>query len=447
MLWQLLYLLDLFAIFTFLLSYWRSCYRRGYRIDFWHLTLFLSVVLPNLVMLPLARNELNGIVLGSDYGAVVAALPTVFLIVLVGYFSFLIGGSLWRLRTGRGLKDAVMPVLRLPYRWSMMMMASRHVLIFQAAICFALQALILAIYFSHNGIGFDLRLYTFEHPALRPVALLASNYSIIIGSYCLARYVDTREKILLACTVLLAFGMVFFGARSNIVAMFFTVGICYLIKLRSRINLFRIFLLGAGLLAFVLYLGNVRAGQYSLGQFFAGLAFMLFFGNNFSDLRDFAWVYSAWNHVFWSGKTYLAALLAFVPRFLSEFRDTWSLGVVTASTVGFDPEVHPGLRPGIFGESYFNFGILGVIAVGLMLGVVTRRVDTDVKRSLAPPEPSMMRAYASTTVMGIASNLALSAGFSGLYILGVIFVFSWVCVGVVKLLRWPILRFRAGLSQ
>lgn len=385
-------------------------------------------------MLPLARNELNGVVLGRDFGGVVAVVPQVFLITLVGYFSILAGGGLWRLQTGLGLKKSIMPIVRAPFRWSMMIMASRNVLIFQVAICLSLQALILGVYFSQNGFGFDLRRYTFDHPALRPVALLASNYSIIIASYCLARYVDTREKVLLGCTVLLAGGLVFFGARSSIVTIFQTIGVCYLIKLRSRVNLFSIVSI-AGLAAVtLLYLGNLRAGQYSLGQFFGVLVFMIFFGNTFSDLRDFAWVYSGWNHVFWFGKTYLAAVMSFIPRFLSDFRDTWSLGVVTATTVGFDPHVHPGLRPGIFGEGYFNFGLLGVVGVGLMLGIVARRADTDVKLALLDPDPSMMRASASTTLIGVAGNLALSAGFSGLYIFLVILLFSWLCLGVVKLL-------------
>jgi oligosaccharide repeat unit polymerase len=434
--WNLLYLLDLVGICIFVLSYWAGCYRRGYRIDYWHLELFLACVFPNMLMLPLARNELNGVVLGRDFQGVVAVLPQVFLISLVGYFSILAGGSLWRLKTGAGLKNSVMPILRAPFQLSMMMMASRYVLLFQVAICLGLQGLILALYFSHNGFGFDLRRYTFEHPALRPIALLASNYSIIIASYCLARYVDTKEKILLASTLLLTFGLLFFGARSNILGIFMTVGICYLIKLRTRINLLRMFALGSLSLAIVLYLGNVRAGQYSLGQFFGGIVFTIFFGNTFSDLRDFAWVYSGWNHDFWLGKTYLAALMAFVPRFLSDFRDTWSLGVVTATTVGFDPQVHPGLRPGLFGEGYFNFGLTGVVGVGLMLGIVARRVDNDVKRALSGPEPSMMKAYASTTLLGIAGNLALSAGFSGLYILGVILVFSWFCLGMARLMTY-----------
>ena len=391
-------------------------------------------VLPNLLMLPFARSDLNAIILGPDFSGVMTVLPFVFLITLVGYFSMLAGGGLWRLWLGIGVRDSIMPLLRVPYRISMMMMSSRKVLVFQAVLCLALQALVLGIYFLHQGIGFDLRSYTFANPALRPVALLASNYSITIASYCLARYIDTKEKLLLACTILLTLGLVFFGSRSNIMGIYFMILICYLVKLRTRVSLIRIFSLAAVCVAMVLYLGNVRAGKYSLFTFASGVLFLIFFGNTFSDLRDFAWVYSTWNHSFWAGKTYLAGLMAFVPRFLSGFRNTWSIGVVTATTAGFDPELHPGLRPGIFGEGYFNFGIIGVAFVGLILGIVARRVDTDMKRALLANPPSMREAFASTTLEGIISSVVLSVGFSGLYVMALIILITWVCLGVAKLI-------------
>jgi oligosaccharide repeat unit polymerase len=433
--WSVLYALDAFSILIFAFSYWMSCYRRGYRIDFWHVNLFLLCVFPNMFMLPFAHSDLNGVILGRDFAGVMSALPFIYLVTLAGYFSMLAGGGLWRLRLGIGIRSSVMPVLRFPYRLSMMMMESRKVLLFQVGLCLLLQALVLTIYFLHQGIGFDLRAYTFANPALRPVALLASNYSITIASYCLARYIDKKERLLLACTIFLTLGLVFFGSRSNIVQIYVTILICYMVKLRTRVSLLRIFSLGLGSIAFILYLGNVRAGQYSLLVFAAGAVFLIFFGNTFSDLRDFAWVYSTWNHNFWAGKTYLAGVMAFVPRFLSDFRDTWSIGVATATTAGFDPAVHPGLRPGIFGEGYFNFGFAGVVVVGLMLGIVARRVDTDVKRALASDRPSMMEAYASTTLAGIVSSVVLSVGFSGLYVLVVILLFSWVCLGVVRLIE------------
>src|SRR6266446_5011444 len=102
--WNALYVLDLCALTLFALSYYRKCYRRGYRIDFWHAQLFLYCVLPNMVMLPFAKSELNILVLGKDLAAVNAVLPFVFLITLLGYAAVLVGSGLWRFQAGLGLR-------------------------------------------------------------------------------------------------------------------------------------------------------------------------------------------------------------------------------------------------------------------------------------------------------------------------------------------------------
>jgi hypothetical protein len=184
-----------------------------------------------------------------------------------------------------------------------------------------------------------------------------------------------------------------------------------------------------------LYLGSVRAGQYSLGDFFELLGAALLYGNTFSDLRDFAWVDALWDHNLWIGKTYLAALTAFVPRFVSEFRDAWGTGAATAITLGLDPHVHPGVRPGAFGESYFNFGLPGVVIVGFAMGVIFRRVDIDVKRAMTAPQPSMRKAFASTTLLSVAGIIAISANSSGFFVLGGIYFFSWFCLKVFQLIQ------------
>jgi len=380
---------------------------------------------------------LNAAVLGQDFEGVVEALPTVFLIALLGYFSVLAGGSLWRFRVGLGLRKKAIRVLDIFPRCSLMLMSSRNLLVFQSLLCFLLQASILAIYFTQSGFGFDLRAFGIANPALRPVVLIISNYSVVIGSHCLARYVERKERVLLACTLLLTVGLVFFGGRGSVLGIYLGVAICYLVLRGRGISLFRIIALASLIVIFLLYLGLVRAGEYSLGEFFGILAALLLYGDTFSDLRDFAWVYSSWNHVFWAGKTYLAALMAFIPRVASQFRDTWGLGAATAATAGLDPQVHPGLRPGIFGEGFLNFGVLGVICVGLMFGLILRRIDIDVKHALAPPRPSMMKAIASTTQFGVALFLAITAGFSSLYILAGIYIFSWLCLRVASLVHSP----------
>jgi oligosaccharide repeat unit polymerase len=431
--WTALYILDVFAISTFLFSYYRNCYRRGYRFDFWHAQLFLAFVFPNMLLLPFATNEMNRVILGNDFDAVTAAVPSVFLITLVGYFATLLGGTLWRLRTNLGVRKLIAETLSVVPRCSMMLMSTRSVLVFQALLCLCLQAVVLAVYFAKSGFGFDLRAFTFANPMLRPVAQTASAYSVLIASHCLARYVDKKEKILLACTVSLTFGLVFFGARSSLFAIYLGVLTCYLVKLRGRLRLVWLFLVAALVLSAAFYLGNVRAGQYSLIDFYASIAFLLLYGNNFSDLRDFAWVYSAWDHVFWGGKTYLAAVFPFVPRAISQFRDTWGIGVVTASTAGFDPQLHPGLRPGYFGEGFFNFGLPGVVLVGLLVGLLTRRADIDTKKAFAGPHPSMMKAFAAAQLLQLAGCVAISVNLSGFYVVCGIYLFSWICLQVMRL--------------
>src|SRR5258708_23976784 len=314
MTWNVLYAIDVLAIFLFAISYYRNCYRRGYRIDFWHLQLFHMGVLPNLFLLPFARSELNALVLGADLTAVINALRSVFLLTLLGFFAGLTGGHLWRFRLGLGLRNAMIRVLDVVPQCSIMIMSSRSVLVFQSLLCLSLQLLVLAAYFTHSGFGFDLRAYTMANPALRPIALVVSTYSLVIASHCLARYVDQKEKTLLACTVLLTVGMIFFGSRGNILAIYINVLLCYLVKLRAKISLFRLTSMISVIIVVGLYLGNVRAGRYSLGAFFSVLASLLLYGDTFSDLRDFAWVYAKWDHVFCAGRTYLAALMAFVPR-------------------------------------------------------------------------------------------------------------------------------------
>jgi oligosaccharide repeat unit polymerase len=431
--WDLLYALDFFALSLFAISYYRNCYRQGYRIDFWHVQLFSTCVLPILVMLPFAKNEMNRLVVGQDFAATVEALPFVFLASLLGFFSMLLGGSFWGLRAGLGIRRAAGRVLDIVPQCSMMLMSSRSVLVFQALLCFFLQIVILSIYFSQSGFGFDLRQFTFANPSLRPVALLISGYSVTIASHCLARYIDKKEKVLLGCTLLLSLGLFFFGARSNIATIYISILVCYLIKLRTRVSLLKLSTLIFAILIVGLYLGSARAGNYSLGDFFGTLMVAIFFGNTFSDLREFAWVYADWNHEFWIGKTYLAALISFVPRFLSDFRDTSGLGVMTSTTLGFDPHVHPGVRPGAFGEGYFNFGLLGVLVVGLLLGIISRYIDIYTKKNLAPQQFSMMRAFAFTNLTILSGTISVTSGASNLYVLAGIFLFTWLCLQVQRI--------------
>ncbi len=431
--WSLLYAIDFAAILYFCRSYYKNCYRLGYRIDLWYGFVGLSCVFPCMAMLPLEQSELNALIVGRDFNDVVAAIPSVFMMVILGFYALLIGRTLWRVRLGYGIRETTQRAFSVVPRASMMLMSSRSLLLFLTVICLGVQAVMLAIYFAHDGFGFDLRAYTFANPSIRPVAQVAAIGTVIVASHCFARYIDTRERILLMCTLALTVGLVFFGQRTNLIVIYINIVICYLIKARTRFNLWRMITGTMATVLVFLYLGAARAGVYSPTAFLISLTAELFYGNNFSDLRDFAWIYSHWNHELWLGKTYLAGLATFVPRGLSDFRTTWSFGVATDWTVGLDTELHPGLKPGMFGESFFNFGGPGVVAVGILYGILLRRADLDIKAVFDSPSPTMSRAFASTALLYVASCFCSSLAIPALY------AFIGICM-----LGWGFLSFRRG---
>lgn len=424
--WRELYSLDAAALLLFAVSYYRNCYRQGYGIDFWHGQLLLFCIGPYFLTLFFITNPLNAVIVGSDFTRVTSAVPQVFFIVIIGYAFVVIGGNLWSFGLGVGARKAAVRALDVVPRCSLMLMSSWDLLVLLAMVCLCLQGALLLLYFSHNGFGFDLRAYTFDHPGVRPLAQITALSSVIVASHCLARYADTRELSLLLCTMLLSFGLLFFGQRGNIFAIFMNIGLCYVLRLRKRVSLAKVFLGVSLLVVLVLYLGNAREGKYSLGEFLGSLFFLLLYGNTFTDLRDFSWVYSGWNHVLWLGRTYLAGLVTFLPRGASDFRATWSFGIATGWTVGLDTESHPGLKPGLFGEAYFNFGWVGVLALGLLYGAVLRRVDIDVKAAMRARRPMMVKAYSSTTLLIVVSCAVTSLTLPLLYALIGVYLFAWV---------------------
>ncbi len=75
------------------------------------------------------------------------------------------------------------------------------------------------------------------------------------------------------------------------------------------------------------------------------------------------------------GKTYLSAILSFIPSSLCPFRETYGFGRYSLKILylGIDSPIAPtygGLRPTFVGEAALNGGIVGVILTGLLLGAI-----------------------------------------------------------------------------
>jgi oligosaccharide repeat unit polymerase len=430
-------LVALACVAHFFWSYYWNCYRKGYNMDVWHFSLLFNLFIVH-VMLPFSRSDLNALALGAwllrrtqDH------VTESYLISAFGYICIVLGGALWRVHLGFGMRRFFSRIIELPARGSLLLLRSRVVLICHGVIAVAIMAAVLLYYFKSAGFGFNLRKFLLVNTALRPVAQFSAFYSVLIGSYCLARFYEYRERSMMVIVSLITLGMLFYGERGGLFAIATMTILVFFLKRGRRLNLFR---LGIGICCAAVLaalLDALREGGLSLHSMAAGFLISTFYGNSFSDTRDFALVLSFWDGHYLLGKTYLAGLMAFVPRFLSTFRDTWSYGVVTATMAGFSPKEHPGLRIGIVGEAYLNFGLVGVCLLGVFIGASTRLIDLRMKQCVALQSRADMRAYSYMVIGTVVGAFQNTSNASTLYSILLVLLISWVMLRVLVFLKLP----------
>jgi oligosaccharide repeat unit polymerase len=181
-------------------------------------------------------------------------------------------------------------------------------------------------------------------------------------------------------------------------------------------------------LLLVFYLGDARQGQYNFLLTAANFGAQFFYGNNFSDLRDFAWILAFWDGQWLLGRTELAGALGFIPAFLSPFRTQWGWGRVSIDMVGIGfreaAGTHAGLRPGAFGEPYLNFGLFGVIAGGFVLGYACVRLHAATRHAMAtyPPFHARLVLLAAFTALGVLFQFYNTGAFFIVYVSAAVFV-------------------------
>ena len=422
----------------FLWSYYQNCYRKGYRIDLWHFNLLMNLFVIH-IMLPFDRSDLNIFALGPILlRRAQNNMTEAYLVSAFGYFCLLVGGSLWRIRLNLGIRRQAASLFEIPARLSLVLLQSRLLLLVQSAVAVALIGMVLAYYFKTAGFGFNLRSLELVDPVLRASANFVSFFSVLIGSFCAARYFRLRETSILAALLCISVGLVFFGSRYLIAELFMSAFLVYLVELRQKLRLIWLFATMFLALAASVLLDALRSHNFSASRIASTSGISILYGNSFSDTRDFALILSSWDRHYFLGKTYLAGLFAFVPRFLSPFRDKWALGVVTATMAGFSPREHPGLRVGSFGEAYLNFGLLGVLLVGLFVGALLRLIDIRVKQSLDQLPSSGVRVYSYLNI-GLLTSVALnSTGAATSYTILLTFLTSWLLVRFSRFINIPL---------
>jgi hypothetical protein len=425
-------------VIHFVWSYYFNCIRKGFTLDIWHYTLVTNLFVVH-IMLPFSRNNLNVLTLGTFlWGRTQSHVNEAYFISTLGYIGILIGGSLWKVHLGAGLRRISSVLIELPTRGSLFLLQSKGLLIAQGSLALTLCAGLLAYYFSVAGFGLNFGSLIIASPNLRPLAQFATFYSILIASYCVARFIRYREKSMLYLTLGISTELLFFGSRSALLAIFLPPILAFFVIMRRRLRLDWLVISIVSALCFSIFLDALRRPNFSLSAVGAGLILSIFFGNSYSDTRDFAVILSFWDgHYLW-GRTYLAGLFAFVPRVLSSFRDTWSLGVVTATMAGFHAGTHPGLRIGLFGEAYLNFGLVAVLLLGVVVGMTTRLIDLRMKQSAAALPQSGMRIYSYFVIATVQGAVVNSGNASTVYSVLLVFLVSWMAAKVTRSLNLKI---------
>ena len=406
--------------------------------DLWHFSLAFYVFSIH-VMLPFSRVGLNALVIGPAlWHRTAPFIDEAYLISALGYAGMLAGGSLWRLRLGLGLRRGFDRAIEWPLQAALNVMRAPRLLMVHCVISLTLLGTTLAIYFAHSGFGFNLRGLLLVMPALRPLAQFSAFYATISGSYAFARYAIYRERSMLLVSLAIVVAFCFYGERSNIAGLFVLTLTVTMVRMRRRLRLVYLAAGVVGILFVVMLLAALRRPNFSFLGVVQSFGFSVFFGNSFSDTRDFATILSFWNGELLLGKTYLAGLISFIPRVLSPFRDKWALGVVTATMVGFLPTQHPGLRIGAFGEAFLNFGPPGVLALSLFLGSVLKLVDLRVKQSLAELPRSGMRVFAYFILGYITAAAQNSTSAAAFYTVMVFIGLSEAMIRFSRFLKLPL---------
>jgi hypothetical protein len=391
----------------------RQLFRRRL-VTFLSNAIIFGFFLPIVLQYPFALSPINGLTVGAEnYSHYRPEVDSAFLITIAGMLALLTG----YFTGGRSGSDffPVTLVLSSIRAWTQsvfLQLSSIFIFVLFAAL------------FSLGMLGpAGARNIAQTVPAFRPIYNVV--HVLLPLTIAIGLFVGTQRhrRFILALAILNVGLATLTGARAVAFGGLLLVALTLLIhaSLLQRLGVARALMLipmAFGILILALYLADVREGQYNLFRTVATLGVKFFYGNNFSDLRDFAWVKSYWDGEYFLGRTQIAGLLAFIPSALSSFRAEWNWGVVTTTLAGLDPTVTPGLRAGVFGEMYFNFGLPGVLVAGFVNGYFLRRVHNAclaAARTL-PAYDARLSVLAGLVAANLFGALLNTAGFFGVYV-------------------------------
>lgn len=341
--------------FVYLTLRWRS----GFRITIDVFYVFKLLYLPMIFMIPFAYSELNIKATGDKYYQYINFIPQAVGIVIIGILATIMGMIL-------GLSLRVKPLgLRWIYQSLTGFWLKSFGINFVTAAAIIVTSLLFILGFTPGAARAD----AFERPSLR---FVYNAYTVLISFSILLvfafAYLKRSMRYFFIGLFLLSLGFTS-GTRATSVGPIISLIAFYAITTGTR-RLLPLLLSGVIVSIGLVWVLGFRDGVYDL-SYVARTPELLLFGNTFSDFRDFTWILSGWDGKFLAGSTYISGFLSFIPSAFLPFRTetSWAYFSLKYSGLGVEAVAHhPGLRPIIFGEPYFNFGVVGVLIGGVLLG-------------------------------------------------------------------------------
>lgn len=270
-----------------------------------------------------------------------------------------------------------------------------------------------------------------QNSTIRPIANLWSIWSIYAISFAVIRtYFARTPRAVIELLVALASAAVT-GQRGVILVPIVIGVIAILTAIRSR---------GFGVLAALvialvpaaILFSNLRSDASARAAYTApGLSSTeaAVFSNNFSDVRDFAWVLSTYNNQPLGGRTFIAGYTALIPSGVWPLRKDWAYGTFTARSTHLDEDKIGGLRTGLFSEVLFNFGTVAALAAAIVLGILAARLFAlELKRETYLDDARSRAANAFSTYMmfAIYCSFIFTPTFFSVYVAGFFVAFVFV---------------------
>ncbi len=406
-------ILDVFLIFHFFFCWYRSAKKTHWKIDLWYLTLFVAFFPSLLLLYPFNGSIYNVISVFEFKDKVLPYVDLAFFISMTGYLSVWLGRYLYDYTRGKFPFIVIFHLMRPVCQALENNIKSKRAYLFVVLMSMLFGSVIVAFQFK-EGYFFNARGYFLKEPFLRPLFNLTISIFSVAFPFLALRYIQFKEKKCLKFIVVLLVFTIFFGVRAlGLSGLLFLI--TYSIYYRSgQFSFFKLIAIFLSLSFVAVALGVLRENEFNLSQLLTLYLAKIFYGNNFSDTRDFAWILAYWDGEYLWGKTYLAALISFIPRVFSSIRGEWGISMYTNELMGFDSDIMPGLRPGMFGEAFLNFGYAGVIFFGLLFGFALRFSDLKIKEHVKKSK-DIIKGYSHLFVFTILCHLSVSAGMWSFY--------------------------------